>query len=130
MNQPRRKKKQPARSFGSSLRRILLVICLIAVSLAAAITFTERRQWPESLRNHDAVIMVYTTRNNVIDAVWRGDNKTMTILPEQKEKKADKKPQGKEPIAVRPAPKKPEQGYNAQDRAKMEALIEKEGDLP
>ncbi|MDY0008330.1 MAG: hypothetical protein RBS08_01365 [Bdellovibrionales bacterium] len=121
-----RKKKKPARTFGSSLRRVLLALCLIAVSLAAAITFTERRQWPESLRNHDAVIMVYTTRNEMIDAIWRGDEKPMPILPEQ----AAKKPQGKEPISVRPAPKKPEQGYNAQDRARMEALIEKEGDLP
>jgi hypothetical protein len=116
----RGKKNKPAKK-GGGFGRIVLVLALLVTLAVAGICFTERRDWPESLRNHDAVIWIYHTRDNMIEAVWSG-KAAKDPLPVKTEAKA--------PINLRPATKKPEQGYSAKDRAKLEALIEKEGDLP
>ncbi|MFN7114589.1 MAG: hypothetical protein ACK4PK_09575 [Alphaproteobacteria bacterium] len=118
----RGKKSRPAKK-GGTFGRILLVLVLLVMLAAAGISFTERRDWPESLRNHDAVIAVYHTRDNMIEAVWSGKARKEP-LP------AKAKTEAKAPINLRPAAPKPEQGYSAKDRAKLEALIEKQGDLP
>jgi hypothetical protein len=116
----RGKKGKPVKK-GGAFGRIILVLALLVTLVAAGICFTERRDWPESLRNHDAVTAVYHARDNMIEAVW-SDKAAKNPLPAKTEAKA--------PINLRPAAKKPEQGYSAKDRAKLEALIEKEGDLP
>lgn len=105
---------------GGGLVRITLVLALLLTLAAAGISFTERHDWPESLRDHEAVVLAYRTRDDMIRAVWahKGDKEEGVQQSE------------KAPINIRPASKKPEQGYSAGDRAKLEALIEKEGDLP
>lgn len=116
----RGKKSKPAAKSGI-LMRLVLVCVLLATLAAAGISFTERRDWPSSLRNHDAVIAVYNTRDKVIDSIW-SDKGGIAPLPA--------KPEAKAPINIRPATKKPEQGYSAKDRAKLEALIEQQGEQP
>lgn len=116
-----RGKKSKTANKGSVFGRIVLLLALLVTLAAAGICFTERRDWPAALHNHDAVIAVYHTRDNMIEAVWSG-KEIKEPLPAKTEAKA--------PINLRPATKKPEQGYSAKDRAKLEALIEKEGDLP
>jgi len=113
------KKSKPVRKSSAPVR-IALTLVLLVMLAAAGISFTERHDWPETLRNHDAVTFLYRTRDDMIRAVWSHKD-----AGEENVKNA-----GKAPINIRPAAKKPEQGYSPQDRAKLEALIENEGDLP
>jgi hypothetical protein len=118
------KKSAPAKGgFGRKLRRLILVLALVVMVAVAALCFVERKSLPADYRNHDAVIMVYKTRDDVIDAVW-GKFK--------KEKPLDGSllKSGKEPINIRPAAKKPEQGYSINAREELENLIREEGETP
>lgn len=116
-----KKKTAKAAPKSSGLRRFALGLLLLAMALCTALVFTERRNWPAGMRNEDAVIALYQTRDQIIDRLWSRPAPAMP-QPPQKE--------GKAPMNVLPKAQKPEQGYSPQDRAKLDALIEKEGDLP
>lgn len=118
------KKTKPAKGgFWAGLRRAVLIIALLLTIVITAVCFVERKNLPKDYRNHDAVIMVYKTRDDVIDAVWGKFKK-------------DKPLEGslfkhtKQPINVAPAAKKPEQGYSIKAREEMEQLIREEGETP
>lgn len=117
-----KKTKKSTKKSGGGIMRFLMAVALLLSVFAAAISFSERKHWPEKLRNEDAVIALYQTRDQIIDSVWARGKQTIDVLPLQRGEK--------EPINVRPAKAKPEQGYNTKDRAGMDALIEKEGELP
>lgn len=116
-----KKNKKHAKSSGGGLRRFALCVLLVCAALVAALSFSERKHWPENLRNEDAVIALYKTRDEIIERIWSRGDTTIDVLPAQTK--------AKEPINIRPAKTKPEQGYAPKDRAKLDALIEKEGEI-
>ena len=118
MNASRRKRKPAAKA--SPWRRGALALVLLAVLGGAAVFLTERRDWPAALRDHDAVAALYRARDKTAEA----------LRPAGELLRAPVKKDAKAPINTRPAVKKPEQGYSAQDRARLDALIEKEGEQP
>lgn len=120
---PRKSKPAEKRSLLASFRRVMMVMILIIMIPIAFISFTERANLPEQYRNHDAVIMVYKERDNMIAAVWGQ-------LKDDKPLSGDLFTHTKEPINVRPAAKKPEQGYSRKDRDQMQDLIREEGETP
>ncbi len=107
----------------SRLRKILLILAILVLGAGAAIGFTERTDLPAAYRNHDSVILVYNKRDSLIDAV-------RTKFKTEKPLSGDLFKHTKEPINVRPAAQKPEQGYNRKDRAQMQDLIREEGETP
>lgn len=107
----------------SRLRKAVLVLLVLAAGAGAAICLTERTDLPAAYRNHDAVIKVYNKRDSIMDAL-RAKFKT------EKPLSGDLFKHTKEPINVRPAAKKPEQGYSRKDRDQMQDLIREEGETP
>lgn len=107
----------------SRLRKFLLILAVLALGSAAAIGLTERTDLPAAYRNHDSVIMVYNKRDSLMDTV-RAKFKT------EKPLSGDLFKHTKEQINVRPAAKKPEQGYSRKDRDQMQDLIREEGETP
>lgn len=115
----RRKKTSGSTSPQDGRRRKCLVAALLLILLAvAALYATERRDWPESLRDRATVVTLYKQRDALTAAVrsiGAARGTTAGI---------------KEPIRVRPVPPKPEQGYTPQDRAQLDALLQQEGEQP
>lgn len=113
MATPRRKK---AKNNASRFRTGIKILILLLALAIAAVWFTERKQWPETLRDHAAVKKIYAVRDEAIAAIKPADDKDG----------ADSKP-----IRINaPQTQKPEPGYTKEERGSLEDLMRKEGVTP
>jgi len=109
---PAQKKKAPQKkAAGAGRLKTGIKILLAALVIPAAFVLaTDRGQWPEAVRDHQAAKTVYSLRDKAL-AEARG-----LFAPERAPLKitAEKK-------------QKPEQGYTAKDRDSLEDLLREEG---
>jgi len=106
------KKKAPARKQTESTRfkKGIKIFLLAFVLLGIAVFATERRQLPESVRDHQAAKAVYGLRDKAVAEVRdlvKKDHAPLSITAIKKEK--------------------PEAGYTEKDRDSLDDLLREEG---
>lgn len=106
-----RKKTAPTKAAGTGRwktgSKILLAALVIAVTIVLA---TERQQWPEAVREHQAAKTVYSLRDKAVTearSLFAPAHKPLDITAKKKQA--------------------PEQGYSAKDRDSLENLLREEG---
>lgn|SRR5690606_15619726 len=112
----RKKSTKKTKSDSSRFKTGIKILFLLLVILGTAVLATERKQWPEKMRDHAAVKKIYTLRDEIITAIKPADDKDG----------ADSRP-----ITVTaPKTQKPEPGYTEKERDSLENLMRKEGVTP
>lgn len=100
--------KKPAES--SRFKKGIKILLAAFVIMAVAVLATERKQLPESVRDHQAAKTVYSLRDKAVAEVRhliKPENKPLSITAEKKQK--------------------PEPGYTEKDRDSLDELLREEG---
>lgn len=112
----RKKSTKKTKSDSSRFKTGIKILCLLLAILVVAVLVTERKQWPENMRNHAAVKRIYSLRDDTLAAIKPADDKDG----------ADSRP-----ITVTaPKTQKAEPGYTEKERDSLESLMRAEGVTP